>query len=228
MSIVVAGLALAAVAMLMGGGSSTRPESPGGGSVSGKALANKKHLYAQLLALPMLTEDQRLFLIYLAQGESRYNPLAFNDDPGERDAALEAFDNNASKFASCGYTREQLGRGSGGRFGRLLPYFVLDLKSVVPCIDPAAINDGIHDIVSAIHLARVFQDRDDWDGTVGSLRAGWRTPGDLSPSEDRLAKMRETAIDAGLGAEFISRKLTKFTDDLRGVLDTLIATAQVA
>lgn len=217
--IVIAALATLLVMGGGGGGASSTPTN----KPTGSASANKVRLYAQLEALPMLDEDQRLFLIYLAQGESRYNQLAFNDSESEAAAAREAYDKNVEKFAACGYTRAQLGRGSGGRFGRLLPYFVLDLRDYVPCIAPSAINDGIHDIASAIHLARVHQDNPQWDGTVGSLRAGWATPGDLHPTEDRLAKMRATATDAGLGPEFISRRLNKFPSDLGAVLAALQA-----
>jgi len=195
---------------------------PGQGTSKGSQLANKKLLYAQLQAIPQLDEGQRLCLIYVAQGESRYNPMAFNDSKGEAHAAGEAYDKHAGEFAACGFSRAELARGSGGRFGRLLPYFVRDVAGVLPCIDPKAINDGYTDILSAIRLARVHQDNPQWDGTVGSLRAGWATPGDLHPTEDRLAKMRKTATDAGLGPEFISRKLKPFTRDLPSVLAALI------
>jgi hypothetical protein len=195
---------------------------PGQGTSKGSQSTNKKRLWAQLQAIPQLDDDQRKFFIYVAQGESRYNPMAFNDSPGEARAAGEAYDKHANEFSACGYTRAELARGSGGRFGRLLPYFVRDVAGVLPCIEPSAINDGYTDILSAIRLARIHQDNPQWDGTVGSLRAGWATPGDLHPTENRLAKMRATATDAGLGPEFISRRLKPITRDLPGVLAALL------
>ncbi len=178
-------------------GGSTKPPT------TAEQARNRELLVAQLQALPMLTAAQRNFFVYVAYGESRYSPLAFNASTSEAKAAAEAFDHNASRLRECGYTRKQLGRGSGGRFGRLLPYFVLDLQDVAPCIAPGAINDGVHDLASAIKNAWVLQQKDGWNGTVGSLRAGWATPGDLSPAPERLAKMRNTADAAGIGAAFI-------------------------
>lgn len=222
------GIAIAALAALLlaGGGGAAPPKytpDPEGGSTA----QYKQQLYDQLLALPMLEEEHRLFLIYVARGESRYDPHSFNDDPGEAKAAGEAYDNNAERFANCPYPRSAYVNGSGGRFGRLQPYFALDLEDLEPCINPAAINDGLHDIVSAISLAVWIQNQPGWKGTVGSLRAGWATPYNLNPTADRLAKMRKTAAAAGVGASFIDRKIKPFPSDLGAVLAALRNHAKV-
>lgn len=190
---------------------------------------NRIKLWAQLHAIPdrLMTEDQRRFLVYVAYGESRWDPLAHNDDATEVAASATAYDRVAARLAGCGRSRSAYVRGSGGRFGRLLPYFATDLSELLPCIDPASIWNGIDDIVSAVHLARVHQDEPSWDGTVGSVRAGWRTPGDLRPSAERLAKMRQTAVRAGLDAGFIDRQLDRFTTDLAGIRAALLEHAQV-
>lgn len=204
-----------------GGGGTYEPPKPG------EAMTNKQRLYAQLRSLPMLTEDQRLFLMLVAHGESGYNPKAFNDSAGEASAAGRAFERLRDKLAPCGRPKAAYATGSGGRFGRLVPYFVNDLWSVVPCIEPDAIGDGVHDIVSAVNTAHALQGYDSWQGTVASLRAGWATPGWMdAPPPDKVAKWTKHAdamLNGGRDAgEFMRTKLTRFPGDLRPILDALI------
>lgn len=195
-------------------------------------MTNKQRLYMQLRALPELTEDQRLFLMLVAHGESFYNPKAFNDSAGEAAAAARAYDRIRDRFASCPYPRASYVTGSGGRFGRLVPYYANDLRNVVPCIDPRSIGDGVHDIVSAIATAHALQGYSSWRGTVASLRAGWATPGWMaSPPADKVAKWRRHANEAGLmgpgvdGGPFVDKTLTRFPGpaQLAGILARLQA-----
>ena len=104
-------------------GDDSPPPSPGGGGIGGGSMqgTDKQKLYAQLEALPMLDEDQRLFLMLVAHGESRYHPRAHNDSESERDASAKAYDRIAARFSGCGRTREQYAIGSVGRFQRLAP-----------------------------------------------------------------------------------------------------------
>lgn len=196
-------------------------------------MSHKQKLYAQLESLPMLTEDQRLFLMLVAHGESNYNPSAFNDSPKEAAASGRAFDRLKSSGRidpTCGYTRANLGTGSGGRFGRLVAYYANDLQGVAPCIKPESIGDGLHDIVSAVATAHALQRYDAWDGTIGDLRAGWATPGYLGGKAPATAVARwvKHANEGGFsgvvgsgGELFLARKLTPFTGDLRAVLARL-------
>lgn len=187
-------------------------------------MSNKVRLYSQLRALPMLTEDQRLFLMLVAHGESRYNPRAHNDSPSEVRASARAYDRIADRFAACDRGRDQYTIGSAGRFGRLVPYFADDLRDVVPCIDPLAIFDGLHDIASAIATARGLQGYPTWQGTVVSLRAGWATPGWLdAPPPDKVAKWTRHASEAGLPPDFLTRSLDRFPGDLAAILAALRA-----
>lgn len=208
-----------------GGGSTTPP--PSGGS-------DKAKLYAQLRKVSLLTEDQRLFLMLVAYGESRYEPGAKNTSDDALALANAAYDSLVAQDrldASCGYTRESLTRdGAAGRFGRLVPYYVDDLRDVVPCIKPESINDGLHDIVAAVAQARRLQNYASWNGTIGDLRAGWGRPswmGGNAPAE-RIARWAGHADDEGFsgvkgsgGMAFLARPLTPFTSDLRGVLRSL-------
>ena len=223
----VAALLLASSSSRAGGSGTSTPTGP-----TGDAVTNKQKLYAQLRSLPMLTEDQRLFLMLVAHGESNYNPKAFNDSEAEAAASARAFERLQEQGRidpDCGYTRENLGTGSGGRFGRLVAYYVNDLREVVPCIKPESIGDGLHDIVSAVATARALQGYATWNGTIGGLRGGWGTPAwlDGAPA-DKIAKWARHADEGGFsgeigrgGMEFLARPLTRFTGDLRGVLRSL-------
>ncbi len=219
--VVLFGLGVAAVAAASSSTSDTGGTTPtptsGGGS-----MTKKQQLYAQLESLPMLDEDQRLFLMLVAYGESGFSPTAHNKSSGEVDASQRAYDRIRERFASCPWTREQYAIGSGGRFGRLVPYFCNDLRDVVPCIDPQSIFDGMHDIVSAIATAHALQGYASWQGTVVSLRAGWATPGWMdAPPASKVEKWTRHANEVHLPAGFINKTLARFPSDLAAVLHTL-------
>lgn len=228
-------LAAAAVGWLaLSGSSSAVPSSsdpieptPGG------PMTNKQRLYAQLRALPQLTEDQRLFLILVAHGESNYNPRAHNDSAGERAASRVAYGRIAAKLDTCGRPRAEFEIGSGGRFGRLIPYFVNDLWGVRQCIDPQEVFGAFWDIPSAIRTCHALQGYASYTGTVGSLRAGFGTPGWMdAPPADKLAKWRRHANEARLmgagvnGGAFIDRNLTRFPGGTTASLQSIVETLQ--
>ena len=217
------GLATVAVASSAGtdSGGTTPTPTPGGGT-----MTRKQRLYAQLESLPMLDEDQRLFLMLVAYGESGFSPTAHNKSGGEVSASERAFDRIRERFASCPFTREQYAIGSGGRFGRLVPYFCNDLRDVVPCIDPQAIFDGVHDIASAIATAHALQGYASWQGTVVSLRAGWATPGWMdAPPAAKVEKWTRHANEVGLPAGFVNKTLARFPSDTAAVLHALQSAA---
>lgn len=217
-------LLLALLALSGGKRSSSDAPSYGGDDPGAGAMTKKQRLYAMLRALPQLTEDQRLFLMLVAYGESGYSPNAFNKSAGEAAAAGKAYDRIAATFASCGRSRADYATGSGGLFGRLVPYFCNDLRHVEPCIDPKRINDPVLDIASAIVNAHALQGYHSWQGTVGSLRAGWATPGWMdAPPPAKLAKWRGHAKAVGLSPAFIDTKLDKFPSDIESVIATLRA-----
>ncbi len=224
-------LVLGAVALRSRPARARRRSTKGGGSsappTSEEATAFRAQLWAQLQQIPdyLIDDDQRRFALYVGYGESRWNPRAHNDSASEVAASVTAYNRIAGRFAGCNIPRARYVRGSGGRFGRLLPYFCSDLREVVPCADPDLIFDGVHDIVSLVKLAGDLQDNPTWQGTVGSLRAGWKTPGNLRPSAARLAKMRKSAVKAGLEASFIDQKIARFTKNLDAIRNALLATA---
>lgn len=215
------GLGVVAVAASSGSnsGGTTPTPTPGG-------MTRKQRLYAQLESLPMLDEDQRLFLMLVAYGESGFSPTAHNKSGGEVDASARAYDRIREHFASCPFTRAQYAIGSGGRFGRLVPYYCNDLRDVVPCIDPQTIFDGVHDIASAIATAHALQGYASWQGTVVSLRAGWATPGWMdAPPASKVEKWTRHANEVHLPAGFVNKTLARFPSDLASVLHALQASA---
>lgn len=220
-------LAILLVVALLGGGGSSKPAhdddgrelDPNDPPPTGDDMSNsgtpKARLWRQLEALTELDPDQRLFLMMVAKGESNFYPSAFNDSAGEAAAAGRAYDRIAASLAQCGRSRAAYATGSGGRFGRLVPYFVNDLRNLVPCIDPKLIGDGVHDIMSAIITARALQGYGSWRGTAGSLRAGWATPGWMaSPPADKLAKWQrhivEEKLDQGSTRFSVNTQLRQF------------------
>lgn len=205
-------LILAVLALFAGGGRRSSGSSdvdddgreldPNDPPATGDDMSNpgspKVRLWKQLEALP-LDANQRLFLMLVAKGESNFVPSAFNDSAGEAAAAGRAYDRIADRLAACGRPRSAYATGSGGRFGRLVPYFANDLRTLVPCINPTSIGDGVHDLMSAIINARALQQYSSWRGTAGSLRAGWATPGWMdAPPPDKLAKWQRHAVEEDL------------------------------
>ena len=195
-------------------------------------MSPKQKLYAQLRSLPELTEDQRLTLMFIAHGESGYSQNAHNDSASESAAAGTAYDRLASQGrlnAACGYTRQELAIGSIGRFQRLAPYFVHDLRDVAPCIKPAAARDGVHDIASAIATAAALSRYPNWNGEVLGIRGGWGTPGWVdgdAPAATQAKWLRHIAeggfAGAGGSAEaFLHRKITRFPQLTRAIVERL-------
>lgn len=224
--------AIAAVA----GTSTDAGASPSGGSSGGDGnmASNALVLWSQLRAVRSLTENQRLFLMLVAKGESNYSPTAWNKTPSESAAAGRAYDRLLEQdrlSAACSYTREELAIGSVGRFQRLAPYFVNDLRNVKPCADPQLDGrDGFWDIVSAIATAAALSRNGSWNGRVSGLRGGWGTLAWLGgPPADKVAKWRGHARAAKLmgegrdGGLFLDVVLTPFPSELGPVVADLLA-----
>lgn len=205
--------AVVGLALLVGGSAAA---SPGSGQSPKPGSSNKTRLWQQLEAIPQLDDDQRLFLTLVAHGESGYSPRAFNDSAGEAAASRKACERMMEEHKldeACAYTCAQLGTGSGGRFGRLVAYFVRDMRHVAKCVQPEAIADGKSDIISAIANAHALQGYDSWNGMVSGLRGGWGTPNWLdNPPADKVAKWGRHAEEASIrgGREFLNVKLRRF------------------
>lgn len=234
-------LAAAGVWALASVASSSASASPGtvippdpGGTMSAKA-----RLYAQLESLPELSENQRLALMFIAHGESHYSVEAFNGSASEAQAAGKAFDRLQEQGrlnAACGYTRAELALGSGGRFQRLIPYFVNDLRDLAPCVRPAAVRDGVSDLASAIVTAAAITRNPHWNGTILGLRGGWGTlawvDGDAPPATQ--AKWRRHIDEGGFAGaghtaqSFLDRKLARFPAMTPAMFARLRAGAAVA
>lgn len=205
-------------------GGDTPTPTPGDGS-----MTRKQRLYAQLESLKAhgLTEDHVLFLMLVAYGETggTWKPTAHNDTPSEVAASNTAYDRVAAELSACGITRERAAIGSIGRFQQLGPYFVHSLRTVVPCIDPQAAFDGVHDIIGAIANAHALSTRyASWNRRVSGLRGGWGTLSWLDgPPADKVEKWRKHAVAVGLGADFVDRPLTPFPAASKAMLATLLA-----
>ncbi len=193
-----------------------------GGLTRSRTIALRRELEAQLRGIRALTLVQRRMLVLIAYGESRFNPATFNGDAVERNAAEAAFERLASNFASCGGTKASYGTGSGGRFGRLVPYYANDLWHVQPCIAPATIHDGRHDLVSAVVCAHAIGGHPNFAGTVLSMRAGWATLEWLQdPPAEKREKWARHAEELGYGASFLDAELPRFPGHAPTLLDAL-------
>lgn len=235
------GLGLAAAAGLVGaliagdgteledGDADRERDDPGSEDLNG--MTRKQVLYAKLESLPQLSEDQRLFFMLTAYRESAatWKPTAHNDTASEVAYSAKAFDDDdvGPKLIACA-PRERWVIGSGGLFGRLVPYFGLDcLKIFGKCVEPEKIFDADYDIVSACITAAGLQKREAWDKnpTVGVLRTGWGWPAAMgNPPADRIAKYKRDAAKVGLPADFVDRKLDDFPSTpamLRAMFETL-------
>lgn len=179
--------------------------------------ASRKAFEAFYARLP-LTSSQRMMLTLIAYGESRFNIAVHNDSPGEVAASVRAYARVRAKLEGCSSPASEYQIGSGGWFGRLVPYFVDDLMGVVPCISPSAIfSDPAAVLVSGVRNCGRLQRYDAYraDPTACRLRAGFlslRAMADVPP--DRAAKYARHARELGFPSSFIASPVDPFpTDD---------------
>lgn len=182
--------------------------------------SHKQKLWSMLRALPELTEDQRLFIMLVAYGETggTFRATAHNDLPSEVLASVKAWDNNptlAAKLVNCGAGgRDSWAIGSGGYGGRLGPYFGNDmLRARLEC-NPELLFDPIHSLISALVTAHYIQKGPHWKAsakTVKNLRAGYYGLAYIkNPPADRIEKYRKHAQAVGMSPDFVDVKLTDF------------------
>lgn len=185
----------------------------------------KVALYAKLglLKPDFIDEDQRLFVMLVAYGESRYNPKAHNDSPGEVAASRDAWDSNptlAAKIMARGFTRDQVAIGSGGYGGRLVPYFCDDMLDAKLPVNPRGVFDADLSIVSTIIASHKLQQWRQWRDagrTVKALRGGFWWPARMDNlPEDRLEKYEDHADHEKFGEGFVDRVLNEFPGPSRG------------
>ena len=183
--------------------------------------SNKAALYAMLRALPQLTEDQRLFIMLVAYGETggTFRASAHNDTDSEVAASLKAWSNNptlTAKLEANGIDRDQWAIGSGGYGGRLVPYFgddMLDAK-LYDAVRPQLVFDPVYSLLSSLIVAWKLQQGSKWknsDRTVKNLRAGYYGLAYIAnPPADRIAKYRKHAEAVGLSPNFVDTVLPTF------------------
>lgn len=176
----------------------------------------RKDFVALLQRLP-LTSRQVDFCVLWAYGESRFHVTAHNDSAGEVAASRRAWARVASRFAGCSWPAESYQIGSGGYFGRLVPYFADDMRGVVDCIDPRAVFTDAASVISGIRMFADLQRNPSWtaDPTVTRLRAGGlslRAMADVPP--DRAEKYARHARELGLPAAFVRGTVERFPNDV--------------
>lgn len=182
-------------------------------------MSPKKRLYAMLRALPMLTEDQRLFVMLVAFGETggTYKASAHNDTPSEVAASRKAMDNEdlTRRLLGCNAGGvDEWAIGSGGFGGRLVPYFGDDMLDVgLPC-SPRGVFDPVLSLVSTILVAWKLQQTKGWARsakTVANLRVGYYGLAyiDDVPPERREKYIRH-AEEVHLPDGFVDVVLTEF------------------
>lgn len=177
--------------------------------------ANRQSFDEHLARLP-LTPRQADFMRLWAYGESRFSVTAHNDSDGEVAASRRAWDRVAERFASCTHPAAAYQIGSGGYFGRLVPYFADDMRGVVECVSPDAVFSPAASIISGVRMMGRLQRHDAWqaDPTVTRLRAGGlslRAMADVPP--DRAEKYARHARELGLPASFVRGTVELFPVD---------------
>lgn len=192
-------------------------------------VSNKAVLWNTLVSIPELDNTQRYFLILVAERESHYHTSAHNDSAWEVAASVKALENNPDLRSRLERCSGGWGIGSGGYFGRLLPYFGSDMLFIFgdDCshVQPHLVFERRHAIVSALNTARRLQNYPAFQAnpTVGTLRLGWASPGLMKVPQDqsRLRKYREDAARAKLPNGIVGATIRRFPEDLRGIFNRM-------
>lgn len=188
-----------------------------------KGESPKQHLYAMLRAIPELTEDQRLFIVFVAHGETgaTYKPTAHNDTTSEVNASRKAWANSPSlaerlrMYSGLGVDAWAI--GSGGYGGRLFPYFGDDMLDAWPgaAVTPVMLFQPLPSLASSLITAHKLQQLPGWknsDHTAGALRIGYygiAYMDDPLPPERRSKYLRHLR-DSGIGEPFLGHVIPEF------------------
>lgn len=188
-------------------------------------MTPKQQLWAMLEALPMLSDDQRLYIVLVAHGETAatYLPTAHNDTPDEVAASERAWDSNpqlAQRLEKTGHPRAAWTIGSGGYGGRLVPYYGDDmLDAGLPCA-PAGVFEPRTSLISSIVTAHKLQRLPAWRRSarrVANLRAGYYGLAYIvAPPIERVKKYSRHAAAALLPTGFVDRPLDEFPGPSQG------------
>jgi hypothetical protein len=201
-------MSLALVALLLlalASSSSTR----GGGGASELPAAPRQSLedFRKIASRGGLTPKQADFLAFVAYGESGLNPRTGLGNPAqfppgtqpntrpsvalqmsEANAARIAYERNESWLGACPHPATAYSFGSGGLFGQLPTYAMAQFRGTsLECASPYLIFEPSFAIAAAYGFARGLTMRDDYQGTVESLRSGWGLPSAIG-DPDRIMK----------------------------------------
>jgi len=236
-----------------------------GGPTGGSGAANDAPIaeagLGDLVAVmdaAQLPEDWQIFLAAVAWGESRWNSdvgLGPNDHPGrppwlrrskasaglqraEAKAALRAYRHNANRFAGSPWPEDRYTWGSGGYFGMLPAYAVINgfaaTPQWIPQIDPWDVTDPIVSVVCAVGFARGlmrWRQFKQGGGTWLALRVGWGRPGSMA-SKGRQNQVRpklaRALAELGVPESFMYRKVPQLTIPKGAALLSLIEAREAA
>lgn len=190
--------------------------------------ARKQMLWSMLRSLHQLTEDQRLFVMLVAYGETQgtWKSTSHNDTPSEVEASVKAWDaapKLAARLTACKHGgKDAWAIGSGGYGGRLVPYFGQDmLDAKLPC-DPQGVFEPKLSLLSSIITAHKLQQTSGWRKSakmVKNLRAGYYGLGYIrKPPADRVEKYKRHAKAVGMSDTFVDQVLTEFPGPSQWVL----------
>lgn len=223
-----------AAALALSSSSAANPNDDGGDMAK---ASPKVRMWRKLAWLPMLTNEQRFFLMLTAKGEGNYNPAAHNGSESERAASANAADSEQGQIIvqramKCGVAPEKFRTGSWTTFQFLAPYvagnaFEIWGNSACPFVDPTKIASNLNaQICMAIEHARDLQQYNGWQQypTVGNLRLGWASPGFMGyiqQQAERLQKYRELAAAESFTPGIVDAQLTEFPGNVAAIYELL-------
>lgn len=172
---------------------------------------NRKALRCAI-ATAGLGDDWLRFLEVTAYRESKFNPAAWNDSPGETKASQRAVDRLRDRLDELPIDPDAWAYGSKGLFQFLGPYVIAKSKGwrfPEAMADPDMAFDPGTSVAAAFDFARGLMRFPNFADSWASLRVGWGLPakmGDPKYLESRGRAMEDRAAKLGWARGWVHKK----------------------